>query len=260
MLLAIDVGNTNSVFAVVNDGIILNQWRAATVTGRTADEYAAWISQLLALDDLSIRDCHQAVISTVVPHVLFDLKQMCRRYLQTEAIVVRENAHVGIDVRVERADEVGADRLVNAVGAHMEYSGPLIVIDFGTATTFDIIDADGAFSGGVIAPGVNLNLKALHMAAAQLPHIDVKKQERVIGQGTVTAIRSGVYWGYVSLVEGMVARIKQEYGANMTVIGTGGLAAVFRDGTDIFDHLDDNITIRGLVEIHRRTESRAGRA
>lgn len=253
MILAIDSGNTNVVFAVQNGDDVQSQWRAATDAERTADEYMVWLTQLMALDGLKPGDIDGAIIASVVPQAVFNQRSLCRRYFNTTPLVVGDqNVDLGIDVRVDRPGEVGSDRLVNAVSAHATYGGALIVVDFGTATTFDVVDTDGAYLGGVIAPGVNLSLEALHTAAAQLPRIAISRPRSVIGKATVPAMKSGIYWGYIGLIEGLITRIQAEYGGSMTVIGTGGLATVFSSGTDAINHLDPDLTIRGLFEIYRR--------
>ena len=203
--------------------------------------------QGLALDVLDA-----CVISTVVPQSLFNLRNLSRRYLKTEPLVIGENAELGIAVRIDNPAEAGADRLVNAIGAHVKYRGPLIVVDSGTATTFDLVGEDGAFEGGAICPGVNLSLEALHKAAARLPRVAIQKPAKVIGTNTVGSMQSGVFWGYVSLIEGMVARIKAEHGRPLRVIGTGGMASLFQGATDCIDDFDPDITVRGLLEVWRR--------
>lgn len=249
LLLAIDVGNTNTVFAVYRHREPLGQWRISTVRERTADEYAAALTQLMTLRGHGHDDVDAAVISSVVPQALTPLKSMCREFFGCTAKVVGENMGITIPVVIDNPREVGADRLVNAVAAHTRYAGPLIVVDFGTATTFDVIDADGRYCGGVIATGINLSLEALHRAAAKLPRVAVERPSQVIGSSTVTAMQSGVYWGYVSMVEGMVAKIKAEFGAPMTVIATGGLAGLFAGATDVIEHVDRDLTMAGLVEL-----------
>lgn len=256
MLLAIDAGNTNTVFAVIDGDDMRCQWRTATSASRTADEYAVWLTQLMELEKIQSADVNEAIISTVVPQALFDLRKLCRNYFDCEPLVVGEGVDLGIEIRMERAAEAGADRLVNVVAAGARYGGPLIAIDFGTATTFDIADADGNYRGGVIAPGVNLSLEALHMAAAKLPHIAVERPPQVIGDGTLEAMQSGVYWGYISLIEGIVGRIKEEFAETdktpMKVVATGGLAPLFAGGTDIIENVDPDLTIRGLQLLHSR--------
>ena len=250
LLLAIDVGNTNTVFGLYRDRTSLGQWRISTVRERTADEYAAALTQLMALKGFGHSDVGAAVISSVVPQALNPLKSMCREFFDCTAKVVGENLGVTIPVVIDNPREVGADRLVNAVAAHSRYSGPLIVVDFGTATTFEVVDAEGRYCGGVIATGINLSLEALHRAAAKLPRIAVERPTRVIGISTVTAMQSGVFWGYISLIEGMVARIKTEFGEPMRVIATGGLAGLFAGATDVIEHVDRDLTMAGLVELY----------
>ena len=252
MLLAIEQGNTNTLFAVHDGDKWIAQWRSATESTRTADEYAVWLSQLLEMGGLGLGSLSGCIISSVVPQSIFNLRNLSRRYLEVEPLVIGENVDLGMPVRILKPKEAGADRLVNALGAHLKYPGDLIVIDSGTATTFDVIAADGAFEGGVIAPGINLSLQALHEAAAMLPRIAIQKPERVIGKDTVSNMQSGVFWGYIALIEGLVARIKAEWGKPMTVIGTGGVASLFEGATDSIDAFDPDLTIRGLLEIWRR--------
>ena len=254
MLLAIDVGNTNTVFAVFDGGEMRGQWRAATDAQRTADEHAVWFSQLMSREALKLDDIGDVVLSTVVPQCLSALKLLCEHYCGCTPLVVGEpEVELGIDVNVAQPGEVGADRLVNAVGAHCQYDGPLIIIDFGTATTFDAINADGSYEGGIIAPGINLSLESLHQAAAQLPRIAVSRPEKVIAKSTVPAMQSGIYWGYIGLIEGIVQRMKDEYGGgDMKVVATGGLAPLFSDDTPAIDEIDPDLTIRGLLEIFSR--------
>jgi type III pantothenate kinase len=253
MLLVIDAGNTNIVFAVHDGKDIRAEWRAVTETSRTADEYAVLLAPLFGLQSISFADVDSAIIASVVPAALFDLRLFCRRYIHCEPLVVGEpNVDLGIKVNVDRPEVVGADRLVNTVSAHATYKGALIVVDFGTATTFDVVSAEGNYEGGVIAPGVNISAEALHQAAAMLPRVAVHRTQSVIGKDTIPAMQSGLYWGYVSLIEGLITRIKDEYGQPMTVIGTGGLASPFHKQTQAIDHLDHDLTIRGLVLIHAR--------
>jgi type III pantothenate kinase len=253
MLLAIDAGNTNIVFAVCDKNEIRAQWRAATQVSRTADEYAVWLSELCALQGLSLSDLTEAIIATVVPAALFDLKKLCTDYLHCRAMVVGEpEVDLGIGIKADRPGAVGADRLINAVAAHDRYPGALIVVDFGTATTFDVVAPNGDYEGGVIAPGVNLSAEALHQAAAMLPRVAIVETQAIIGKDTIPAMQSGIYWGYVGLVEGLVARIKTEYGQPMTVIATGGLADLFHSRIAALEHVDPDLTIRGLMLVHRR--------
>ena len=254
MLLAIEQGNTNTMFAIHDGSSWVAQWRSATESTRTADEYVVWLSQLLSMQGLGFRAIDAVIISSVVPQSIFNLRNLSRRYFNVEPLVIGENANLGIDVRIEKPSEAGADRLVNAIGAGMVYKGPLIVIDSGTATTFDIVGEDGAFEGGIIAPGINLSMQALHEAAAKLPRIAIQRPagNRIVGTDTVSAMQSGVFWGYISLIEGLVSRIKAERGEPMTVIATGGVASLFEGATESIDHFDSDLTIRGLLEIYRR--------
>ena len=254
MLLAIEQGNTNTLFAVHDGQAWVAQWRAATESMRTADEYAVWLVQLLAMAGLGLGQLDACIISSVVPQSLFNLRNLARRYLHVEPLVIGENDDLGIEVRILKPSEAGAARLVNAIGAHAAYAGDLLVIDSGTATTFDVVGGDGAFEGGVIAPGINLSMQALHEAAAQLPRVAIRRPtgNRVVGVDTVGAMQSGVFWGYISMIEGLVARIKAEWTKPLTVIGTGGVASLFENATSAIDHFDHDLTIRGLLEIHRR--------
>jgi len=251
MLLAIDVGNTNTVFAVLKGMDIVGEWRIATNDSRTADEYMVWLSQLMQINNILPSQIDGTIISQVVPQALFDIRTLCRKYFGGEPMVVGEGGvSIGLKIKLARPEQVGADRLVNAVAAHKAYPGNLIVIDFGTATTFDIVSAAGDYEGGIISPGVNLSIQALHDAAAKLPHIAVRRPDAVIGKDTVSAMLSGVYWGYIGLVEGLVSRIKAEYGAPMTVVSTGGLGHLLRHGTPVIEHFDPDLTIKGLAEVY----------
>lgn len=258
MLLAIEQGNTNTLFAVHDGKTWIAQWRAATHSTRTADEYAVWLSQLLSMAGLQLGVFDGCIISSVVPQSIFNLRNLARRYLKVEPLVIGENVDLGIEVRIEKPSEAGADRLVNAIGAHVVFPGDLIVIDSGTATTFDVIAADGAMEGCAIAPGINLSMEALHQAAAKLPRVAIQRPpgNTAIGKDTVAAMQSGVFWGYIALIEGLCARIKAEWGKPMTVIGTGGVASLFHGATTAIDHFDPDLTIRGMLEIYRRNTAK----
>ena len=255
MLLAIDVGNTNSVIALIDNGKTLVTWRTSTSTSRTADEYAVWLTQLMAMNGYSFADISDCIISNVVPQSLFHLRNLSRRYFGADPFVISAKTAPGIEVRIPKPSEAGADRLVNAIGAYTAYGGPAVVVDSGTATNFDLVARDGAFEGGVIAPGINLSMQALHEAAAQLPRVAIEQPPHVIGRDTVGAMQSGVFWGYISLIEGLIARIKAEYPEPLKVIATGGIASLFEGATDSIDIFDGDLTIKGLVEIHRRIRS-----
>jgi len=253
MLLAINANNTNTVFAVWDGDQLRGSWRASTDPKRTADEYVVWLDHLLALEKLGRKQLIGTIIGSVVPEANFNLLTLCRRYCQSEPLMVGDpGVEIGALALVDRPEEVGADRLVNTVAAHERYKGPLIVVDFGTATTFDVVDGAGNYCGGAIAPGVNLSLTALHLAAAKLPSVRIRRTERTIGKNTVDCMQSGIYWGYVGLIEGIVARIKREFGDPMRVIATGGLAPVFDGVTDVIERVDPDLTLWGLRIIYRR--------
>jgi type III pantothenate kinase len=253
MLLAIDVGNTNTKFAIHDGAQWRAQWRSSTDTMRTADEYAPWLNQIMGLSGLVFSDVKSCIISTVVPQALFNLRNLSRRYINAEPMVIGEDGlNLGIEVRIDKPSEAGADRLVNAVGAFIEYGGPAIVIDSGTATTFDIVAADGAFEGGIIMPGINLSLQALHERAARLPRVEIRDPGRVIGKDTVSAMQSGIYWGSIEMIEGLIRRIREEYGRPMKTIATGGVASLFEGAFPAIDHFDQDLTSRGLLEIYKR--------
>ncbi|MDX1574559.1 MAG: type III pantothenate kinase [Kiloniellales bacterium] len=252
MLLTIESGNTNVVFAIYEGERQRGRWRASSDAKRTADEYAVWLTQLMALEDLTPAEVDGAILANVVPAASHALETLCRRYFKAEPMVVgAPGVALGIEVRTVSAARVGADRLVNAVAAHQAFGGPLIVIDFGTATTFDVVGADGAYEGGVIAPSAEHSVEALYRAAAMLPRVAVERPESVIGRDTVPAMKSGIYWGYVGLIEGLVARIKKEYGAPMKVVATGGLAQIYAEACEAIDEVDPDLTLRGLVQIYQ---------
>ena len=258
MLLAIDSGNTNVVFGVFDGDTFVKAFRCANDPKRTADEYIVWLSDLMTLNGLDYRDIDETVIGSVVPETEFNLISLCRRYFKGEPLIIGEkDVDLGCRVLIERPEQVGADRLVNAVEAHKCYSGPLICVDFGTATTFDVVDDGGNYRGGVIAPGISQSLEALYNAAAKLPLVEIAPTERVIGTSTVSAMQSGIFWGYVGMIEGMVGRIRSEYGEDMKVVATGGLADMFAERTNAIDTTDRALTLRGLVTIYRRNRTTA---
>ena len=249
MLLAIDAGNTNVVFALVDgDGFIRARWRIATDPRRTADEYAVWLHQLLAMEGFAKTDVAKVIIGTVVPRALHNLTVLAEKYFhQTPLVAGAGGWPIALDV--PEPATVGADRALNAIAGHARHEGDLIIVDFGTATTFDVVDFSGAYKGGIIAPGINLSLDALVAAAARLPRIaiEVPENNSVIGRTTESQMLVGVYWGYVAMIEGLVARLKAEIGRPVKVIATGGLAILFDKNTDAFDHLEPDLTIQGLA-------------
>lgn len=256
MLLAIDAGNTNVVFALLDGREIRARWRIATDPRRTADEYAVWLNQLLQLEGYAIADVDAVIIATVVPRALHNLQVLADKYFKTPALIAGQGSvEWGIELDVAEPASVGADRVVNAIAAHHLYEGDLIVIDFGTATTFDVVDYRGAYKGGIIAPGINLSLDALVAAAAKLPKIAIAPpQDRsVIGRTTEAQMHIGVFWGYVAMMEGLVARMRAEIGRPTRVISTGGLAVLFNDNSDIFDAIAPDLTVQGLALMHERS-------
>ena len=258
MLLAIDAGNTNVVFALVDGREIKTRWRIATDPRRTGDEYAVWLHQLLELEGYSKADVTAAIIGTVVPRATHNLEVLASKYFGVEALIAGEGkAAWPIALDVDEPQNVGADRALNAIAVHDKCPGDVIVIDFGTATTFDIVDYNGAYKGGIIAPGINLSLDALVNAAAKLPRIaiEVPEDESVIGRTTDSQMLIGIYWGYVAMMEGLVARLKREIGRPVRVIATGGLATLFDKQTDLFDAVEPDLTIQGLSLLHQKVAS-----
>jgi type III pantothenate kinase len=250
MLLAIDAGNTNLVFALVEGAEIKARWRIATDPRRTADQYAVWLHQLLELEGYPKGTVDKVIIGTVVPRALHNLEVLATKYFGVTPLVAGQGATAWpIVLDVDEPQNVGADRALNAIAAHRKHQGDLVVIDFGTATTFDVVDYSGAYKGGIIAPGINLSLDALVQAAAKLPRIAIAAPESstVVGRTTETQMLIGVYWGYVAMIEGLVARLKAEIGRPVTVVATGGLAILFDKNTDVFDAIEPDLTIQGLA-------------
>ena len=251
MLLAIDCGNTNTVFSIWDEDAVIGTWRTSTEWQRTADQYYVWLSTLMKLQNVNF-EITNMIISSTVPRVVFNLRVLADRYFGTRPVVVgKSDCLLPVGVRVDEGTHVGPDRLVNTVAGHDLFGGNLIIVDFGTATTFDVVDKDGSYIGGVIAPGVNLSLEALHNAAAALPHVDISKPQTVIGTNTVACMQSGVFWGYVGLVREICERIKAERNRDMRVISTGGLAPLFQQSESLFDDYIDDLTMHGLKVIHR---------
>jgi type III pantothenate kinase len=249
MLLAIDAGNTNLVFALVKDGEIRARWRIATDPRRTADQYAVWLHQLLELEGYERADVSAVIIGTVVPRALHNLEVLAGKYFHVEPLIAGQGkAEWPIELDVDEPQNVGADRALNVIAAHAKHRGDLIVIDFGTATTFDVVSSTGAYRGGVIAPGINLSLDALVNAAAKLPRIAIESpaSNSVVGRTTESQMIIGIYWGYVAMIEGLVERLKAEIGGAVTVVSTGGLASLFDKHTNVFDAIEPDLTIQGL--------------
>ena len=253
MLLTIDCGNTNTVIGLYKDGENLVQWRMATDANRTAEDHAYWLHHHMGKAGFGDTAISGVVISTVVPSCLRAYQGLVKEHLKADCFVIdpSKDDH-GVAIRIPEPKQAGADRIANTAGASI-YPLPAMVIDFGTATTFDLVDADGAYIGGAIAPGVNLSIHALAEAAARLPMIETDQWSqdlKVLGTSTVDAMNSGLYYGYISLVEGMIKRLQATYGQKMTVIATGGLSQLFSEAIDGVDHHDPDLTINGMAIIY----------
>ncbi|TNF22992.1 MAG: type III pantothenate kinase [Rhodobacteraceae bacterium] len=258
MLLCIDCGNTNTVFSIWDGHTFLCTLRTSTHHARTADAYFTWYSTLVKHYGIEA-NITEVIISSTVPRVVYNLRVFADRFFDCRPLVVgKPDCRLPRAPRVDAGTNVGSDRLVNTAGAYDRHGGDLIVVDFGTATTFDVVAEDGAYVGGVIAPGVNLSLEALHMGAAALPHVDISQPEKVIGTNTVACIQSGVFWGYVGLVTGITERIRAEYARPMRIIGTGGLAPLFAQGEMLFDIIEGDLTMHGLTVIHAYNKNNGG--
>lgn len=250
MILLFDVGNTNINIAVAKGEEIIAKWRVATTHNRTADEYIALITQLMSNHKIEPSNIKDIAISSVVPQIMMHINKMCVSLFGIEGKAVGKELQANIIVKTDNPSEVGADRIVNAVAVKKQYSTPAIVVDFGTATTFDVVDADGNYCGGIICPGVNLSLHALYEFAARLPSVPVEKTKKVIGTNTRDAMQSGIYWGYVGLIEGLLERTAKEMGSKPIVVATGGLAPLFAESISAIEHVAADLTIMGLLEIY----------
>ncbi len=258
MLLAIDCGNTNVKFALFDGLEVKTRWRIATDPRRTADEYAVWLTKLLEIHGYSKADISDVMIATVVPRALHNLQTLSRLYFDREPLIAGQGpVEWGIQLKVDEPHALGADRAVNAVAAHALSPDDKIVISFGTATVFDHIAGDGSYRGGIIAPGVNLSLEALYNAAAMLPRIAIEPpaSDSVIGTTTVGQMQIGIYWGYVSMIEGMLARMKSEIGKPVKVIATGGLAILFQQHGHLFDYVEPDLTLRGIALLYANRDT-----
>ena len=254
MLLTIDVGNTNTVLGVFRGEELIANWRLTTAREQTVDEYGVLTRNLFALAGLDRNDITGVIISSVVPPVNWTLGEMSRVYLGKKALFVEMGVKTGMAVLVDNPAEVGADRIVNGVAAFHLYGGPCIVVDFGTAITFDAISAKGEYLGGVIAPGLGIASEALFARAAKLPRVEIKDPGKVIGTNTVTHIQAGLYYGAVDMVDGMLARIKKELGENAKVVATGGQARLVAKGSKYLEHIDEFLTLTGLRLIWEKNQ------
>ncbi|TMN22343.1 type III pantothenate kinase [Lentibacillus cibarius] len=251
MLFVLDAGNTNTVIGVFDGDTLIHEWRIKTDRHKTEDEFAMLIKSLLAYEQIALSDISGVAISSVVPPIMFALEKMCAKYFNLEPIIIgKETAHTQLKMTYPNPEEIGADRIVNAVSAIDEYGAPLVIIDFGTATTYCCINSDAAYQGGLIAPGIQISLEALYQKASKLPKIEIQAPEKVIGSSTVEAMESGLFYGYVAQVDGIVNRMKQEMKTNPTVIATGGLAPLIADQSETIDYADKHLTLKGLRKLY----------
>ena len=252
MLLVIDVGNTNMVLGVYKDTELLDHWRIATDRQRTTDEYGVLIRELFYLNDLRADDINAIIISSVVPPVVPTLERMCQRYFGLSPLLIGPGVKTGMDIRYDNPREVGADRIVNAVAAYEKYGGPVIIVDFGTATTFCAVDAKGVYLGGSICPGIGIATEALVQRTAKLPRIELKRTDSVICRNTIESMQAGVFYGFVGQVEGIVSRMRRELDMSARVVATGGLAVVIAPATKAIDVVEPMLTLEGLRIIYER--------
>ena len=255
MLMAIDIGNTNTVFALFAGDKVEHFWRCRTDTARSVDEYAVFLRPLFEMAGVKWSGISDVMICSVVPDADLHIERFCLKYLSRKPFFVTATSVKDIKIDLDRPAELGADRIVNAVAVVEHYRTPAVVIDFGTATTFDVIDNHGAYRGGVIAPGVRLSIEALHSRAAKLPKVSIQKPPTIIGRNTVDAMQSGMFWGYIGLIEGIVRQIREEIGEELFVLATGGLAVLYAEGTEIIEQVDEHLTLKGLLKIYKDRQS-----
>ncbi|MFC7322296.1 type III pantothenate kinase [Halobacillus campisalis] len=255
MIFVLDVGNTNTVLGVFDNNELNYQWRIKTDRYKTEDEYGMLIKSLFEHEGLSFQDIDGVIISSVVPPIMFSLERMSRYYFKKSPMIIGEHkVDAGLAMKYPHPNEIGADRIVNAVGAIEEYGTPLVIIDFGTATTYCYVNENGEYVGGAIAPGINISMEALYAKAAKLPKIEIKNPDNVIGSSTVEAMQSGVYYGYVGQVDEVVRRMKENSSSTPTVIATGGLSTLIADESRTIDVVDPYLTLKGLNKIYQNNK------
>ncbi len=256
MLFAIDVGNTNTVFALFAEDAVKYSWRCKTESSRSADEYAVFLNQLFEMEGVQWGDISDVIISSVVPDANFHLENFCQKYIGQKPFSVSAS-NVDIQIDLDYPDEVGADRLVTSMAVIAEYQTPAVVVDFGTATTFDVIDEGNIYRGGAIAPGIRLSVEALTSRAAKLPKITIDKPASAIGKNTLGAMQSGMYWGYIGVIETIIGKIEAELGKSVFVIATGGLAPLYAQSTETIDIVDEDLIFKGLLEIYKKKNNKS---
>ncbi|RBW67656.1 type III pantothenate kinase [Bacillus taeanensis] len=254
MIFVLDVGNTNIVLGVYKEDELIHHWRISTSRQKTEDEYGMVVKDLFHHVELSLEEIDGIIISSVVPPIMFALERMCQKYFNIRPLVIGPGIKTGLNIKYENPREVGADRIVNAVAGIEKYGSPLVIVDFGTASTYCYIDEEEQYMGGVIAPGIGISTEALYTRAAKLPRIEIAKPNRVIGKNTINAMQAGIYYGYIGQVEGIVSRIKGEYGTNPKVVATGGLAPLIAEGTNLIDIVEPFLTLEGLKLIYLKNK------